>query len=127
MQFIDGAIGTMLQLRGLEPGGCPEEMNLWQADAVQSVHEDYLLAGADWLTTNTFGGNRIKLAEYGVADQVTEINSAAVKIARRACEQVGKGKVLASIGPTGLFVEPLGDVSFQEMSAVFCEQASALA
>lgn len=127
MEFLDGAIGTMLQQRGLPPGGCPEEMNLLQPEAIESVHRDYLKSGADWLTTNTFGGNRIKLSEYHLEDRVAAVNRAAVHIAQMACDKAGRGKVLGSIGPTGLFVEPLGDMSFKDMVAVFYEQATALA
>ena len=125
--IFDGAMGTMLQQRGLAPGQSPEELNLTMPDAVESVHLDYLQAGADIVITNTFGGSRFKLQEYGLEDRVAEINRRAVAIARGACAKAGHGMVAASLGPTGHFVSPVGDTSFDEMYQVFLEQAQAIA
>ena len=127
IQIFDGAMGTMLQQRGLAPGQSPEELNLTMPEVVESVHLDYLRAGADILITNTFGGSRIKLQEYGLEDRIAEINRRAIEIAREACRKHGNGKVAASLGPTGLFVTPVGDTSFDAMSAVYLEQAQAIA
>lgn len=122
--ILDGAMGTMLQERGLVPGQSPEELNLTMPDAVASVHRDYIEAGADIIITNTFGGSRFKLAHYGLENRLVEINSRAVAIAR--AEAGGRAYVGASIGPTGQFVEPVGEVSFDVMKAAFREQAEAL-
>ena len=127
VQIFDGAMGTMLQQRGLLAGQSPEELNIIMPDVVESVHLDYLQAGADILITNTFGGSRIKLQEYGLEQQLAEINRRAIEIARSACEKHGHGKVAASLGPTGLFVSPVGDVLFEEMYAIYLEQAQAIA
>ena len=127
VQIFDGAMGTMLQQRGLLAGQSPEELNIIMPDVVESVHLDYLRAGADILITNTFGGSRIKLQEYGLGQQLAEINRRAIEIARSACEKHGHGKVAASLGPTGLFVSPVGDVLFEEMYAIYLEQAQAIA
>jgi 5-methyltetrahydrofolate--homocysteine methyltransferase len=121
---LDGAMGTMLQERGLKPGQSPEELNLTMPDVVASVHREYLEAGADILVTNTFGGTREKLAHYGLEDRLGEINARAVEIARQVAG--GHAYVAASMGPTGRFVEPVGDLSFDAMAGLFREQAAAL-
>ncbi len=122
--ILDGAMGTMLQERGLKPGQSPEELNLTMPEVVASVHREYIDAGADIIITNTFGGTRFKLSHYGLEGKLAEINARAVEIARK--EAAGKAYVGASIGPTGQFVEPLGEVSFDDMKAAFREQAEAL-
>ncbi len=125
--IFDGAMGTMLQARGLLPGQSPEEMNLTMPEVVESVHLDYLNAGADIVITNTFGGSRLKLKEYHLEDRIAEINRRAVEIARGACQKAGRGMVAASLGPTGYFVTPVGDTSFDAMYEVYLEQAEAIA
>jgi len=121
---LDGAMGTMLQERGLRPGQSPEELNLTMPDVVAAVHREYVAAGADIIVTNSFGGSREKLSHYGLEDRLAEINAAAVAIARRvAGDHV---YVAASIGPTGRFVEPVGDLSFDGMADIFREQAKVL-
>lgn len=127
IQIFDGAMGTMLQNRGLAPGQSPEELNITAPEIVESVHLDYLRAGADLLVTNTFGGSRIKLQEYQLEHRLAEINNQGVTIARNACKKYGHGKVAASLGPTGLFVSPVGTTSFDEMYQVYLEQAQAIA
>ncbi len=118
---LDGAMGTMLQERGLKPGRPPEEMNLTMPEVVTGVHREYREAGADIIVTNTFGGNRPKLSHYGLEGRLYEINAGAVAIARGAAGR--KAYVAGSMGPTGRFVEPVGDCTFDEMAAIFREQA----
>jgi len=115
--YFDGGYGTLLQGRGLPAGLSPELWALEAPDVIRSVHQDYKDAGANILTTNTFGGSRPKLE--GKAD-VYELNKAMTKIAR---EVAGDSMfVAASIGPTGHFVEPLGDLTFRELVEIFKEQ-----
>lgn len=122
---LDGAMGTLLQERGLPAGGCPEEMNRVAPQAVVGIHAEYAAAGADILVANSFGGNRAKLAHYGLENSVDELNRRAVELARKA----GGDKVYVggSIGPTGRFVEPVGDAGFAEMVDIFAEQITSLA
>ena len=120
---VDGAMGTMLHRAGLPAGECPELLNVTAPEMIADVHRLYDLAGADCVTTNTFGGSAPKLAEYGLADRVAELNVAAVRIARRE----GAAHVLADMGPTGLVMEPMGSATFDEVFDAFAEQAAALA
>jgi len=121
---LDGAMGTMLQERGLQSGRSPEEMNLTMPEVVAGVHREYLEAGADILVTNTFGGSSAKLSHYGLEEKLYEINAQGVAIARKVAG--GDAYVAASMGPTGRFVEPVGDCPFDEMTAIFREQAQPL-
>jgi len=123
--ILDGAMGTLLQERGLKPGQSPEELNLTMPEVVASVHREYVAAGADIIVTNSFGGSRCKLEHFGLEAKLLEINASAVAIARKVAGN--KAYVAASIGPTGQFVEPVGELSFDQMVTVFAEQAQALA
>ena len=125
IKIFDGAMGTMLQAAGLKPGECPELLNINQPDVVKAVHEAYIKAGADIIETNTFGANRLKLEHYGLADKAREINIAAVQAAKAVAGK--QAQVAGSMGPTGRFIAPLGDLSFDEAYDVFFEQAVALA
>ncbi len=120
----DGALGTMLQAAGLEPGICPE---IWNADfpeRVEAIARAYVTAGSQAVETNTFGANRFKMSHYGLQNRVAELNRKAVEITRRA---VGPdGIVLGSVGPTGVLLM-MGDVSEQELYEAFKEQCMALA
>ncbi|MGQ0849121.1 MAG: betaine--homocysteine S-methyltransferase [Actinomycetota bacterium] len=124
----DGAMGTTLFSLGLEGGGCPELLNIEQPDLIEKVHRGFVDAGADIILTNTFGGNRRRLALHGLEGRVAELNRAAAAIARRAAEQAERPVAVAgSIGPTGDLLEPLGPLTRTEAVAVFTEQADALA
>jgi 5-methyltetrahydrofolate--homocysteine methyltransferase len=120
---IDGAFGTMLQRVEIPPEQCPEQLNITAPDVVGEIHRNYVLAGADCVTTNSFGGTRFKLAEYGLEDQVEQFSRAAVRLARAS----GALHILGEMGPTGRVLEPLGEATFDEVFEAFAEQAAALA
>ncbi len=123
IEIFDGAMGTMLQRGGLKAGACPELMNVENPAVVQEIHRAYIDAGATIIETNTFGASSLKLAHYGLETRTREINLAAVKIAKAA----GNAKVAGSMGPTGKFIAPLGELDFEDAYKNFYEQASALA
>jgi len=124
--ILDGAMGTELQKRGfLFDVGAPEELNLRFPERIQEVQLDYLRAGSDIIIANTFGANRHKLADYGLAEKVEELNIAGVRIAREIAVPFG-ACVAGDMGPIGAYISPLGPISFDEAYKLFAEQAKAL-
>ncbi|WP_294523285.1 homocysteine S-methyltransferase family protein [uncultured Anaerovibrio sp.] len=125
IHIFDGAMGTMFQQLGLLPTGyCPEMLNIDNPDAVTSVHKQYVDAGSTVIETNTFGASPLKLAHYGLSDRAREINIAAVKAAKAAGNNI---KVAGSMGPTGRFIKPVGDLDFEDAYENYKVQATALA
>lgn len=117
-------MGTMLQARGLEPGQNPELFCLDRPDILFGVHRDYVAAGATVLTTNTFGGTSFKLPQ-GV--EARSFNRRMAEVAREAAAGAGESVFVAgSVGPTGKFLHPLGDIAFEDMVAAFREQIRGL-
>ncbi len=128
----DGAMGTQLFAAGLTAGDAPEAWNVHHAEQVRAVHRAYLRAGADLVVTNSFGGNRFRLALHDLDDRVVELNEAAARNARieadAETERTGRPTLAAgSMGPTGSLLAPLGDMSAAECEAAFAEQATGLA
>jgi 5-methyltetrahydrofolate--homocysteine methyltransferase len=121
----DGAIGTMLIARGLPPGEPPERWTLEQPGVVEAVAREYAEAGAELMTTNTFGGSPLRLRAHGLETHISEINSKGVELARAAAGP--QGYVLGSVGPTGRLLKPLGDVDAHEVLDGFRMQVAALA
>jgi len=121
---FDGAMGTMLYNKGVFINQCYDELNLRAPDLVRDVHKAYKKAGAEVLETNTFGANRIKLAQYGLEAQVNDINRAAARIAREVADD--DLLVAGAVGPLGIRLEPFGPTSLDEARAVFREQLQAL-
>ena len=127
MYIFDGAMGTMLQAAGLEEGYCPELFNVERPEVVKNIHAQYLQHGSDVITTNTFGACSLKLEDYDLQDRVREINIAAVKVAKEAIAEVKpSARVAGSMGPTGRFLQPLGNMSFDDIYDTYKEQADAL-
>jgi 5-methyltetrahydrofolate--homocysteine methyltransferase len=119
--FFDGAMGTQLQKYGLKAGETPELWNLSHPEILKKIHEDYLRAGSDIITTNTFGANKIKLqGKVSVKDVIT----AAVTLAKEVAAP--KEKLVAlDMGPTGHLLKPMGDLDFEEAYEAYFEAASA--
>ena len=122
--FFDGGMGSLLQAQGLGPGEFPETWNLRYPERIVNVHLDYLNAGADIVTTNTFGANRFKFREEDGCG-VKEIVAAAVANARKAVETAGHGYVALDMGPTGKLLKPYGSMEFEEACDVYREVVTA--
>lgn len=116
--FIDGGMGTMLQKKGLPAGKLPETVNLENPEMLLEIHKEYVAAGADIITTNTFGANALK---YGSAENVEKIITAAVEIAKKS----GAPYAALDIGPTGAMLEPFGTMTFDEAYELFAAQVRA--
>ena len=116
--LFDGAMGTMLVREGLQGGELPELLCLSDPDRITAVHRAYVEAGSKFVTTNTFGANRLKL---GDAASVDDVFAAAVRCARDA----GAAHVAADMGPTGELIFPMGELTFTEAYELFAEQARA--
>jgi len=122
--LCDGAMGTMLQDRGLEPGTCPELWCLERPDDVVAIHQAYREAGSDMVECNSFGATAYKLSHYGLVDRCREINAAAARLARSVAGD--SQYVLGSMGPTGAMLEPYGDETEADFHVAFAEQAAGL-
>ena len=114
--LLDGAMGTVLQQRGLPPGGRPELLNLTDGDLIAGIHRDYVAAGSRVIYANTFGANALKLE--GTGHTVEEIVSAAVALARSAVGDSG-ARVALDMGPIGELLEPMGTLTFERAYEVF--------
>lgn len=122
--IFDGAMGTMLQQKGLKIGENPEIFGLKNPDKLLEIHKAYLEVGSNVLTTNTFGANELKLDKLGYT--VEEIVDSAICIAKKATEEVDQSKpryVALDIGPIGEMLEPMGTLSFDRAYEIFKRQA----
>ena len=121
---FDGAMGTMLYAKGVFINQCYDELNIKAPNLVRDVHAAYAKAGAEVLETNTFGANRVKLAQYGLESQVHDINLSAARLAR---EVAGDDHLVAgAVGPLGVRIEPYGPTSVDDAFEAFREQMAAL-
>ena len=120
----DGAMGSMLLERGLEPGTCPETLNLSRPEVPEEIARRYLAAGAEIIQTNTFGGSPLRLAQHGLDGDAVRINREAVRAARRAVGD--RAYVSGSCGPSGRLLTPFGDTEPDELYESFLSQMEAL-
>ncbi len=119
--YMDGAMGTLLQRRGLGSGELPELWNISHPEIVRGIHAEYLRAGSDIISTNTFGANRIKFPS-----NYREIIIAGVNVARSAANEFGQDRYVAfDMGPLGKMLEPFGDLPFEEAVSVFADSVKA--
>jgi len=122
--ILDGATGTELQKEGMPAGVCPEQWVLENPEVMQKIHKKYLDAGSDVIYSCTFGANRLKLEEFGLAEQTYQLNKDLAEISKAV---VGNGQYVAGdISPTGQFVEPFGDLAFEEAVDIYKEQVRGL-
>jgi len=122
--LTDGAWGTQIMKRGLQPRECPDSWNLTHPEKVEEVAREYVDAGSRVILTNTFGANRYALGKFGLADKVRDINIKGVDISRRAAGT--KACVFASIGPSGKLLATR-EVTEDDLRKAFEEQAQAIA
>jgi 5-methyltetrahydrofolate--homocysteine methyltransferase len=135
---LDGAMGTAIQAMDLTAEdfggphleGCNEHLVLTRPEAVTNIHHAYLEAGADIIETDTFGGTRVVLSEYGLADKVDEINYTAARLARAAADAASTPKrlrfVAGSMGPGTKTISVTGGITFDEVQSAYADQAAAL-
>ena len=135
---IDGAMGTSIQSRNLEPEdfggpeyeGCNEYLVVTRPDVIADIHQAFLDAGADILETNTFGSTSVVLAEYGLADQARRLNQEAAQLARQLADAASTPDkprfVAGSMGPTTKTISVTGGITFDELAAAYHEQAAGL-
>jgi homocysteine S-methyltransferase len=125
--LCDGAMGTQLYSHGRDFDECFDELNLTQPDVVREIHLSYIEAGAEIIETNTYGANRFKLEQFGLADQVRTINHRGMKLAREAREIAGTNTLIAgAVGPLGVLLEPFGPLKETAAEAAFTEQIGTL-
>jgi len=122
--LLDGAMGSLIYEKGVFIDKCYDELNLSRPDLIQSIHEEYLRAGAIVIETNTYGANRFKLKSHNLLEQIEEINRRGVILAR---EVVGENAYVAgSMGPSGGEIEPWGDITLDEVFEAYAEQTGFL-
>ncbi|HZU86418.1 MAG TPA: homocysteine S-methyltransferase family protein, partial [Anaerolineaceae bacterium] len=124
----DGAMGTLLHLRGVSFDECFDALNLSRPALVAEIHREYIEAGSNIIQTNTFGANRYKLARHGLEERTREINASAVELARRVILASFKDVLIAGdIGPLGVRLAPFGRVQPEQARQVFAEQIGVMA
>ena len=125
MVLADGAMGTMLYQSGVFVNACFDELNVSNPKLVGKIHSQYVEAGVDFIETNTFGANEVKLARFGLAEQVEKINKAGVEVARQAAAD--RVLVAGAMGPLARDIALYNQITQQQAAAAFQRQAKALA
>lgn len=123
--FLDGATGSNLQKRGMPSGVCPEKWILEHEDIFIGLQKEYVEAGSNVLYAPTFTSNRIKLQEFGLEEQIREMNHKLVALSKRAAD--GKAFVAGDLTMTGLQLKPMGTLDFEELVDIYKEQITYLA
>jgi methionine synthase I (cobalamin-dependent)/5,10-methylenetetrahydrofolate reductase len=125
--LADGAMGTLLHERGIGFEECFDLLNLTNPGLVGGIHRDYIVSGAQIILSNTFGANRFKLARHGHENQLTEINTAGIKLAKNVVAASLKNVLIgADIGPLGIRLAPFGRVEAEEARCAYHEQIDVL-
>ncbi len=124
VHLLDGAMGTLLYERGIFLNVCYDELSETHPDLVESIHREYIDAGAELIETNTFGANPIKLSGFGLDERTEALNRSAAALAVRAAG--GRARVLGAVGPLGIRIEPWGPTSAHEARAFFRRQLRGL-
>jgi homocysteine S-methyltransferase len=125
--LCDGAMGTLLYARGIPYEQCFDELNLSKPELISSIHREYISAGAEIVETNSFGANRIRLANYNLESQVRKINHRASRLVQEARDVTGKQVFIAgAVGPTGLPLQAPDEHRLRELRAIFREQIEGL-
>jgi homocysteine S-methyltransferase len=125
--LADGAMGTFLYDKGIPFDRSFDALNLTDPALIQSVHREYIRAGAEVIETNTFGANRFRLAAHGVTDSPRQVNRAGAQVARNAREELGESTFVAgAMGPLGKPVAPLGTIAREDALLAYREQAEGL-
>ena len=122
--ILDGATGTQLQKRGFDSSICAEDWVLQHPDVIPEVQSSYIEVGSKVVYAPTFGANRAKLESHGIFNQVAEYNGKLVAISKNAVG--GRAWVAGDIAPTGQFMYPLGDATFEDLVEIYTEQAAAM-
>ncbi len=122
--ILDGATGTQLQKRGYQGDVSAEQWVLDHPDSIRDIQRRYVQAGSRVVYAPTFGANRQKLEERGIFNQTAEYNHRLVALSRQAVDT--RAWVAGDISPTGLFLSPLGEASFEELVDIYAEQAAGL-
>ena len=122
--ILDGATGTPLQERGFTGAECAEKWTLEHPEAIKEIQRGYVEAGSRVIYSPTFGANRTKLEAHGIFNRVAEYNKRLVFLSKEAAD--GRAYVAGDLSPTGLFLYPLGEATFEELVDIYTEQAAAL-